>query len=227
MLSGKENCSKEGSLEGKALWRVKIKSLAKKSKYSERKRQETLCTTSYFPRCHGHAAGIFKSVLGFSTGVWDAVAIPVPGSHTATVPMPNSEWATATCAPLIGNITDYDFEDSASPRSDALLSSMKATVQRMLDGSSFEAGEAQEDMSDYTAELQNVVMPGLIFAGVIVLSLFPLWVSRCCAHKCCPHKKTTYGMQHKAAAGGCCGLWGIATVVCRHVQTRSSWQWQS
>ena len=52
--------------------------------------------------------------------------------------MPNSEWVTTTCSPLLGNLSAYDFEDSASPRSDALLSGLRALVHRQLDGSSFE-----------------------------------------------------------------------------------------
>ena len=97
--------------------------------------------------------------------------------------MSNDAWATTTCTPLIGNISNYDFEDSASPRNGALLAGMQKLVGRQLDGSGVEVAGAQEDMADYTAEIQNLVTPGFLFAGIIVVSLLPLWVSRCCAHK--------------------------------------------
>jgi hypothetical protein len=95
----------------------------------------------------------------------------------------NDAWATTTCTPLIGNISSYDFEESASPRSDVLLASMQKLVRRQLDGSDFEATAAQEDMSEYATELQNLTLPGFVVAGFIVVSLLPLWVSRCCAHR--------------------------------------------
>ena len=95
----------------------------------------------------------------------------------------NDAWATTTCTPLIGNISKYDFEESASPRSDALLAGMQKLVQRQLGSSGLEATAAQEDMADYTTELQSLAMPGLVLAGIIVVSLLPLWVSRCCAHR--------------------------------------------
>ena len=97
--------------------------------------------------------------------------------------MSNDAWATTTCTPLIGNISNYDFEDSASPRTGALLAGMQKLVGRQLGGSGVEVAGAQEDMADYTAEIQNLVTPGFLFAGIIVVSLLPLWVSRCCAHK--------------------------------------------
>ena len=97
--------------------------------------------------------------------------------------MSNDAWATTTCTPLIGNISNYDFEDSASPRNGALLAGMQKLVGRQLDGSGVEVAGAQEDMADYTAEIQNLVTPGFFFAGIIVVALLPLWVSRCCAHK--------------------------------------------
>ena len=97
--------------------------------------------------------------------------------------MSNDAWATTTCTPLIGNISNYDFEDSASPRNGPPLAGMQKLVQRQLDGGELEVAAAQEDMADYTTELQNLVTPGFLFAGIIVVSLLPLWVSRCCAHK--------------------------------------------
>ena len=134
----------------------------------------------------------------------------------------NDAWATKTCAPLIGNISKYGFEDSTSPRSDALLSGMQGIVQSNLDGKDLDYAAAQDDMADYLTALLMIAIPGLIFAGITVLSLLPLWVSRCCAHKCCPHKRTAYGGKHKAAAGGCCGLWGLVTIVCQHGDARAS-----
>ena len=122
-------------------------------------------------------------------------------------------WATTTCEPLIGNISAYDFEEASSPRSDALLASMQKLVQHQLDGD-FEASEAQEDATEYTDKLRGVATPGFVVAAILLVALLPLWVSRCCAHRCCKHKGTTYGGRHKAAATGCCGLWGLATIAC-------------
>ena len=134
----------------------------------------------------------------------------------------NEAWVTKTCGPLIGNISKYDLEDSASPRSDALLSGLQGLVRSHLDGEDFEVAAVQEKMADYQSALWMVAIPGLVFAGITVVSLLPLWVSRCCAHKCCPHKRTAYGGKHKAAAGGCCGLWGLVTIVCQHGDARAS-----
>ena len=125
----------------------------------------------------------------------------------------NDAWATTTCEPLIGNISAYDFEESSSSRTDALLASMQKLVQRQLDGD-FEASEAQEDATEYTDKLRGVATPGFVVAAILLVALLPLWVSRCCAHRCCKHKGTTYGGRHKAAATGCCGLWGLATIAC-------------
>ena len=76
-------------------------------------------------------------------------------------------WATATCEPLIGNISAYDFEESSSSRSDALLASMQKLVQRQLDGD-FEASGAQEDATEYTDKLRSVATPGFVVAAILL-----------------------------------------------------------
>ena len=77
----------------------------------------------------------------------------------------NDAWATTTCEPLIGNISAYDFEESSSSRTDALLASMQKLVQRQLDGD-FEASEAQEDATEYTDKLRGVATPGFVVAAI-------------------------------------------------------------
>lgn len=118
---------------------------------------------------------------------------------------------SSKCNSYISGVSTASSADGpSSDRGSELLEGLQTTFGKIMD----DVDTEESDYNSYRSALGEVLFPGIVFAGLIALVALPLFVARCCAHKCCKPRKEAYGMKHKAAASGCCVLWGLVTVFC-------------
>jgi hypothetical protein len=127
-----------------------------------------------------------------------------------------AEWVETNCNPLPNDngfvAMPSTLKDSA--RFDAALSFLQKMFGWIMDEEHPTDSEVQEELRPYMEQVFAIIAPGLIVAALLLLCWLPLWIARCCAHRCCAPSRPSYGTKPKAAAGGCCAFWGLATLMC-------------
>ena len=125
--------------------------------------------------------------------------------------MATDAWLAEACADVDTSSMSGSgaMSEDAGRLSDA-LSMIGGILGCVMDGDGG-CGKYEGATKDYGEGLQNIMGPGVVLAGLVLVVLLPLWISRCCAHKCCAPSRPA-GSKERGLAGGCCSFCGAGVV---------------